>query len=392
MVPLYAIEQSAADVRQGHGFRSWFYTSTDVLELERRAVFERAWQFAVHENQIAKPGSYALANLGEFEVIVARDPSGNVQAFRNVCLHRGSRLVDSDGEGTTLVCPYHAWSYGLNARLRKAPGFEQDERVVPDAARISRAQIDRLGPLLFATLAPDPLPFSEVTGPLQDLCTAWPALIRHDRRKYFYDCNWKMAIENSLECYHCPVIHGGFDKLIDLKNYIWEVRGFCGITGGQRLPATRSGVYSAAAASDETSGRYYFVWPNLHLLLYPGPPNLTIARWLPVGVNRTVCVRDFYFGEAFTADQRTEFIAYVEEIQREDIRACDNIQSNVCTGAFQRSLLRLTEDGMGEHGIRQFQKLLLDALHDGVLRSTQGDEGMPPTYDTREIRALKSCK
>jgi phenylpropionate dioxygenase-like ring-hydroxylating dioxygenase large terminal subunit len=236
--------------------------------------------------------------------------------------------------------------------------------VNPGESRIRRAKVDRLGPLLFASLSSDPIPFSEVIDPIKDIFVDAQRLRREDSRQYSYGCNWKTGIENSLECYHCPTIHPGFNDLIDLKNYLWELRGFCGITGGQLRVVPRSGAYSAAVAHEDsqTIGRYYYVWPNLQLLRYPGPPNLTIARWLPRGVDRTVCMRDFYFGDEFSATQREEFIQYVEEIQEQDIRICENVQGNVQSNAFQKSILRLTEDGMGEHGIRQFQLLLLEAF------------------------------
>jgi choline monooxygenase len=327
----------------------------------------------VHKNQIEKPGSYALAKLGEFEVIVTRDSHNSIHAFRNMCLHRGSRLIECDGMGTTLVCPYHSWSYASDGSLRKAPGFEDDARVTAKHSRIESAKVAWLGPLLFASLASDPVPFADVVKPLKDIFADSPPLQREDSRQYVYNCNWKTAIENSLECYHCPTIHPGFNSLTDLKNYLWEVQGYCAITGGELKIRAKSEVYSAAVSGEDikSTGRYYYIWPNLHLLRYPGPPNLAVARWLPRGIDQTVCVRDFYFSEAFDGKQRKEFLAYVEEIQRQDIRACENVNVNVRTGAFQRSVLRLVEDGMGEHGIRQFQRLLLDAL-------SQHTQGQPP--------------
>jgi phenylpropionate dioxygenase-like ring-hydroxylating dioxygenase large terminal subunit len=100
---LKELEHAKANVQEGGGLGSRFYSSPEILNLEREAVFLKAWQFAVHENQVEQPNSYALARLGEFEVVVTRDGSEEIRAFQNMCLHRGSRLVDCDGQAKTLV-------------------------------------------------------------------------------------------------------------------------------------------------------------------------------------------------------------------------------------------------------------------------------------------------
>jgi phenylpropionate dioxygenase-like ring-hydroxylating dioxygenase large terminal subunit len=358
-----------ADVVEGYGLPSHLYTSREVLEIERKEIFGKTWQFAVHESDISSPGSYALARLGEFEVIVTRDLDGQVHAMRNVCLHRGATLIDCAGRGTLLRCPYHAWTYGLDGKLRSAPGFQRDSRVKPGVSGLAPVRLARFGPLIFANLHGDSPDLSEVIGPIQHAADRWSEVKHAETREYRYDCNWKIAMENSLECYHCPVVHPGFNTLIDTQNYACDIFEFCAIAGGDRRgnADARSGrIYGSATAEGASDVQTYFIWPNLWLLSYPGPSNLVVARWLPQGVERSVCLRSIYFGDDFPAEKRDEFIAYIEQIQTQDLKICGDVYRNISTGAFQRSLLRFGGGGLTEEVIPRFQELVISALTRGA--------------------------
>src|SRR5438552_7807043 len=111
------IARDLSEVQKGYTLRSFFYTSPEVLELERKAVFGREWQFAAHANAVEKSWTYLLAEIGEYEVIIARDQRGALHSMRNVCVHRGHRIIAESGTATSLQCPYHGWSYDFNGRL-----------------------------------------------------------------------------------------------------------------------------------------------------------------------------------------------------------------------------------------------------------------------------------
>src|SRR3954463_10839750 len=106
-----------------HSLPAWMYTDQDFFERERRAVFRTAWQVVWHLKDRPEAGDYqTLDFLGE-QVLTLRGADGVVRSFHNVCRHRASRLADgSSGNcGHRLVCPYHAWSYGLDGTLRNIP-------------------------------------------------------------------------------------------------------------------------------------------------------------------------------------------------------------------------------------------------------------------------------
>jgi choline monooxygenase len=369
------IARDLSEVQKGYTLRSLFYTAPEVLDLERKAVFGKAWQFAAHAEAIEKPGTCLLAKVGEYEVIIARDQDGALHSMRNVCAHRGHRVIAESGEVATFQCPYHGWNYDFSGRLCAAPGYRLDSRIRLGVTRLQPARLDTYGPLIFVSLALDGPKLSEVIAPMETVSIDWASLKYFDARSYYYNCNWKVAIENSVECYHCPVAHPGFAGLVDLGQYLWTIDGLCMITGGRRRQSPKT-YYEAAERGEgvDAQARSYFFWPNLWFVIYPGPPNIALARWLPIGVGRTVCVREFYFSPAFDGGERDELLKYIEQIQVEDIAVSESVQGNIATGAFDRGMLYLSDDGVTERGVRQFDLLLLDALRS--YRQQGGDQAL----------------
>ncbi|KAK1082831.1 hypothetical protein LTR48_006713 [Friedmanniomyces endolithicus] len=103
-----------------------WYTSQEMYELERRAIFSRKWQLVTHQIRLGKPGDWLKFKIAGFEFVLTRDREGKINAFHNVCRHRAFPVVTGDqGSSKILACKYHGWSYGLNGKLAKAPGYQE---------------------------------------------------------------------------------------------------------------------------------------------------------------------------------------------------------------------------------------------------------------------------
>src|SRR6266498_3063759 len=97
------------------------YTSPEVLGWERRQLFAGTWSCVGRIDELAT--QYATM-VGDVPVLITRE-SDRVAAFANTCRHRGHEVLP-DGEGSqwrVVVCPYHAWVYTLDGRLKTAPRF-----------------------------------------------------------------------------------------------------------------------------------------------------------------------------------------------------------------------------------------------------------------------------
>jgi phenylpropionate dioxygenase-like ring-hydroxylating dioxygenase large terminal subunit len=119
----------AADTSsQARALPAAWYSSEDMYELERRAIFSRKWLLTTHKLRFPNTGDWLKYNISGYAFILVKDREGNVNAFHNICRHRAFPVVTGDG-GTSRIfsCQYHGWSYGLNGKLAKAPGYQELE-------------------------------------------------------------------------------------------------------------------------------------------------------------------------------------------------------------------------------------------------------------------------
>jgi len=198
---------------RGRTLDAAFYASGALYRKDLEAVFFSHWIYAGHLSQLAESGCYFLLELGGESVIVARARDGAVRAFANVCRHRGSRIcADAAGKTGAFVCPYHAWTYELDGRLRMPREMPADF----DRARYS---LKALGCAVFHGMifinldahAPDlqdafaPLDESFRIYDLANAKVAW-------RENYPVAANWKLAVENFMECHHCAPAHAEYAR------------------------------------------------------------------------------------------------------------------------------------------------------------------------------------
>jgi phenylpropionate dioxygenase-like ring-hydroxylating dioxygenase large terminal subunit len=204
-----------ASRRPGHALPREFYTDPAIFEADVERMLLKHWFCAGHESSIARSGDYLTVDLGAESVILARTAAGEVSALLNVCRHRGSRLVGERCGHTAsgrLTCPYHAWSYGLDGRLLAA-------RQMPASFRLGEVSLRTLPVrivegLIFTTFAARPLDFAAAEAALRRSAGVYGwgrAKVAH-RELYPIAANWKLAVENYMECYHCQPAHPEFAK------------------------------------------------------------------------------------------------------------------------------------------------------------------------------------
>ena len=208
------MKELIARQRPGWSLEQSFYTSPSIYDIERRGWLAHQWFPLAHCSEIREGGSYILRELLGESLIIARDAEGTLRGFYNVCRHRGSRICDHDGRADRLTCPYHAWSYRLDGSLRAASALPEDV----DVARLSLRPIHirEIGGLVIGSLSGDP----QAIAPLTDVFE--PGLRFHGvpdariaaRRSYSVHANWKLVLENFIECYHCFPAHPEYCRVM----------------------------------------------------------------------------------------------------------------------------------------------------------------------------------
>lgn len=207
--------QRAVDAAIGYSLDRDFYTSQAVFDADMDIVIGRKWVMAGHVDQVKQKGEYFLFKIGKEQIIVIRENETTIRAFYNVCRHRGSLICsEASGRRNLLVCPYHAWSYGLDGALISARLMPED--FVKADNGLYACHVREFFGLIFINLSPgEPDDFDVTFGdmaPVLDFHGFANAKIAH-RAAYPTTANWKLVVENFLECYHCQPAHPEFCSL-----------------------------------------------------------------------------------------------------------------------------------------------------------------------------------
>jgi Rieske 2Fe-2S family protein len=194
----------------GYSLAQPFYVDADVFAADIDRIFGRRWLLAGHISRIPKRGDYFLYEIATESIIVIRGEGTQVNAFFNVCRHRGSRIcLENSGHGPRLVCPYHAWTYGLDGALlsarRMSPDFNKEQ------FGLRRCAVEVVEGLIFINLSgagegADFSPARAAITPFLDLHGIAAARVAA-HSVYEVAATWKLVMENFLECYHCLPAH-----------------------------------------------------------------------------------------------------------------------------------------------------------------------------------------
>lgn len=209
---LDTMRRLAENTRTGYSFDREFYTSDVVFQADMEHVVSRKWLMAGHVAQIPNKGDYFLFRVGAEQIIVIRENEHSVRAFFNVCRHRGSILCSTgSGNARKLVCPYHAWTYGLDGALQAARLMPAD--FVKADNGLFACHVRQFHGLIFVNMSVDePEDFEATFGDMDAILDYHgfdQARVAHIGR-YPTTANWKLVVENFFECYHCVPSHPEF--------------------------------------------------------------------------------------------------------------------------------------------------------------------------------------
>ena len=325
-----------------------YYVDPAIYAAEKQRIFWRAWQFMGPVVQIANPGQYIATEIAGLGVIVMRGRDGVVRGFKNVCRHRGARLLpNGSGSCGLIVCPYHKWAYADTGRLVQAPWFGTDPAIIPEDWPLDEIAVDQWRGLLFVSLAPAEPLLDQLGDLVQELADEpMESYTATDTAKVDFTANWKVYTDNFVEGYHIPGTHPSFYAAIDFSQFQTTAhKGFVKMTA-----PPKDGLFYR--------GKWLWMWPNWTLSLFHGGMNT--SRINPVAVDRTEQIYDFYFADTSdaTAPARAATIAGNLAVVREDYEVCDDTQRNYASGGYTSGPL----SSLHERGVEYFQSRVRTAL------------------------------
>lgn len=339
---------------------SW-YSDPEIFAREQERIFGAAWQYAGHTGEVAEPGSFFTCAAGRVPIVVTRGREGELNAFLNVCRHRGFPVAEGSGRRESLQCAYHAWTYGLDGCLRAAPRSDREPGFDRDALSLRQVAVDTWGPFVFVNPSPDAPPLSDTLLDLPEQIAAGgldlDAVAFHTRTAWESETNWKIACENFLECYHCQIAHPSFSEMIDVSPgaYALEI----GPTFSTQRAALRANGTNAYDPDGEIErGQFHFLWPGLTINIVPGRPNLSIGPIQPLAPRRTGRFLDYFFAPGVDEDWVREMIAFDNQVGVEDKALIEGVQRGVDSGGLEHGVALEVSESL----IVDFQQKLAAAL------------------------------
>lgn len=354
-----------------------YYTDPQLFALEQAKIFEDMWFCVARGSDIPTPGSFRTVQVGTESVIVSRNRRGEVRAMLNVCRHRGARICTAETGSVTRAfqCPYHAWTYDLDGKLIAAPNLTK----MPDIDRVEyglrRVAVREWLGYVWVSLADEPPSFESTV--LQEVVDRLGEVANLDHyqveslsvgRRIVYDvkANWKLIIENFMECYHCATIHPELTEVLPEfadgyaaqyfvnhgADFGSDIKGFT-VDGSEGLD-TLPGI------DPDQDRKYYAITVKPQVFVNMVPDHIIFHRMYPLAVDRTVVECDWLYLPSVVESGKdvSKSVELFDRVNRQDFDACERCQPAMSS--------RLYADGgvlvPSEHHIGGFHDWLLAKL------------------------------
>lgn len=344
------------------------YVEADWYAREVSQVFGRQWFCVGRENEIPGAGDHLVCDVAGESIIVTRTRDGGLSAYINLCRHRGSQLTDAIGKpaqaghgptGTfkgSIQCPYHAWTYSFDGRLRAAPFLEEADGLRKEDLPLHYVGVDSWSGFLWVHLDPENKgrvadQFQEPDGylinyPLPDLETA-------ARIVYPVAANWKAIVENYNECYHCGPVHPELVELVPAfrqrggSDLDWD-RGIPHRDGAWTFTTTGTSnrsPFPGLSQDEKERHKGQLIYPNLMLSL--SADHVAAFTLWPHGPDRTTVVCDFLFhpDEIAKPDfDPSDAVEFWDMVNRQDWKICESVQRGMSSRRFTTGFYAPMED------------------------------------------------
>ncbi|MDA0262025.1 MAG: aromatic ring-hydroxylating dioxygenase subunit alpha [Proteobacteria bacterium] len=356
---------------------SHYYHDPNVFAREREAIFFRSWQFVGFAHGLGAPGDYITAKIVDQEVFVVRTKSGALKAFYNVCMHRGHVLLEGAGNARAITCPFHAWTYDLDGKLRVAGNAENVAGFDLGDYGLSEVLVEEFARMIFVNFDPRAVSLNAQAGELAaDIRASVPGFddLRFVRSDPFeIRANWKFVFDG-LECYHCPHIHpdlmGRDDSPFEMsfeatEREIWAKhfnRSNAAVVDANpdKLPWDYAGTDSIRDT------HIWYLWPNLMMAAHPGASNFKARHVMPLAADFSQQhIHHLAINDPPTAADIANFDYIRDVLDPQDIRAMEQQQIGVRSRGYTQGRLMVDAERSwrSEHGTHHFDRMVWRALN-----------------------------
>lgn len=320
------------------------YTDPAVFAREQQRIFETTWMCVVRSGDIPRAGDYKLVQVGSEQLIVSRNRRGQIRAFFNVCRHRGMRVCTEDaGSRRTFQCGYHAWTYDLDGRLMAAPNLTKMPDVDGDEYALRTVSVREWIGYVWVCTADEPPSFEEtVLGEVATRLGVVEPLDNYQidrlavgaRVGYEVKANWKLIVENFMECYHCATIHPELTEVIPEFADGWAAQTHVGRGApfGDEIEGFTvdgsAGVATLPLIAPDQERSYYAITIRPNVFINMVPDHVIVHRMFPTSESSTYVECDWLFlpDVVEAGVDVTKSVELFDRVNRQDFDACEKTQ------------------------------------------------------------------
>jgi len=359
-------DRAAESVRQPASV----YTDAARFEREMAILFRERPVPVGLSCECAEPGSYVTVRLGGVPVAIVRQLDGSLRGFVNACRHRGAPVLSGHGAGLrSIMCPYHAWTYGLDGTLQSRPlewGFDDIPKASCSLQSITIAE--KYG-LLFAHASPGvSIDLDHLLEGMQTEMAEYglEQYTHFETRSREWSFNWKLVIDTFTEPYHIPALHQrSIAGDYDFRNSIWDGFGL-----SQRTVNFRTSIDKELAEKPEAERRLlphttieYFLLPNV--VLTHQIDHVELWRAEPISPGRTLVSTSLYapeppHTEAAKRHWKKNLDLLLHVTETEDFPLMERIYRGLASGAVRELIYGKIEPAL-VHYHRALDCLLAEA-------------------------------
>jgi phenylpropionate dioxygenase-like ring-hydroxylating dioxygenase large terminal subunit len=358
-----------AEAEHSYSLPAQLYTDPEIFTQEREAIFQKSWHYVGHMSDLPESGSYLTCSVQDEDLIVLRDGAGNLRAFYNVCQHRAHQLLEGRGRTRIITCPYHAWAYGLDGKLRGARGSEEVAGFKKEDVCLTAVSVELFCGFIFINLDPAATALAEqagdLAGQIEKLVPGTAEFCRVATSSWTLEANWKVIIENYLECYHCEVAHPALASLLDMKSYQGTLAEAWVHLHYKSKGGSENKAYSLAADAPIAASDYWWLWPLTTFNINPGNANINVFHFVPLGPGKTLEVVEYFLPSDTMSEEEKAQVAYgCDTLQAEDNRICEAVQRGLRSRGYKTGRLMVPPDPshLSERPTHHFQMMVASAL------------------------------
>lgn len=355
------------DITRAGTLDARFYADAAAWEASRTRIFARSWQWLGDTHDVREPESLSprdlLPSLLDEPLLLARDKTGMLRCLSNVCTHRGNILVKSACKSADIRCGYHSRRFALDGRMTFMPEFSEAKDFPREADHLAKPAFAEWRGHAFVNLdggAAIASAFAEIDARLGANADVVPvADFVPDpaaAKDFEVAAHWALYVENYLEGFHIPYVHGGLNAVIDYGSYRTECVPGAVLQVAHAKPGEPA--FDMLDGGKPVAALYWWLFPNLMLNFYPW--GLSVNLVSPLSPMRTkVLFRSYVWKPELRGGGAGSGL---DRVEAEDEAVVEAVQRGVRSRLYPGGRYSPAR----EAGVHHFHRLLTAALSDNA--------------------------